>query len=103
MLEILQTSAVQIGIFILILVAIICNMIVKLTMVKSGIYKNYSKNKISAGRIQGGLWTLGIGLLAIAFIQLDNVGFWLGFWILIAMAGLIQIISALLGSRSKYF
>ncbi|WP_353893779.1 hypothetical protein PRVXH_000542 [Proteinivorax hydrogeniformans] len=98
MLEVLLSTEVLLGIFFLILVALICNLIIKLAMVKAGIYKKYSKNRVCSGRLQGGLWTLGIALLVIVYMQLD-ISFWLAFWLLVALAGLIQIIFSFRGNN----
>ncbi len=99
MVDILQSTQVQLGIFIIAMVLILSNLIVKLAMIKAGIYRKYNRRRINGSSLKSGLWVLGFALLIVGNIYYD-LGGWLTFWLVIAMTGLIQVIGALFGKKS---
>lgn len=101
-LEILSEQTVQIGIFALILIGLVLNFIVRLVLIKEGIYKKvYKQRRIDWEKFKGGVWLIGFaGLLIGSYTY--SWGVWVTLLSIIAFIGVTQILSGLFLSRKSW-
>lgn len=99
--EILMMEQVQLGIFAIIVLALVLNFIVKLCLIRAGIYKRiYKQRKVNWEKFKGGIFLIGFGGLLITAYQYSWRP-WLAFLGIICLVGITQVISALfLNSKS---
>ena len=99
--EILMMNQVQLGIFALVVLALVLNFIIKLCLIKAGIYKRiYKQKRLDGSKIKGGVFLMGLSGLFIAAIKYD-LGFLMTVLLLIILIGVTQVISGLfLSSKS---
>lgn len=99
--EILMLTQVQLGIFILIVLALTFNFITKVLLIRAGIYKRvYKQKRLDGDKVKGGLFMVALSGLFIAAVKF-SLGFWITVLLFFILLGVIQIFSGLfLSSKS---
>lgn len=100
--EFLMSTNVQIGIFLILFIALTQNFIVKLYMIKSGIYKRvYKQKRIDWEKVKNGIMLLGFAGVLIAKSYLDW-SWGITFLAILGFIGLAQMTSGLFWTRRSW-